>query len=83
MLCSPTYGIVLIVLSAVGKLSYHNTSNLTFENAKESCQREGKHIFTDLGFLLKNDKDIQSFMNDNHMSVAWIGKNMMSYNAGR
>jgi len=83
MLCSPTYGIVLIVLSAVGKLSYHNTSNLTFENAKESCQREGKHIFTDLGFLVKNVRDVVSSMKDNHMSVAWMGNNILSYYWGR
>jgi len=83
MLCSPPNGNFCISLSAVGKLSYHNRSNLTFEKAKESCQREGKDIFTDLGFLVKNSRDIQSSMKDNHMSVAWIGKNMISYYWGR
>ena len=83
MLCSPPNGNFCISLSAVGKLSYHNRSNLTFEKAKESCQREGKDMFTDLGFLVKNRHDVVSSMKDNHMSVAWMGNNILSSYAGR
>jgi len=81
--CSPPNGNFCIALSAVGKLSYHNRSNLTFEQAKESCLRDGKDMFTDLGFLVENRHDVVSSMKDNHMSVAWMGKNMISYYWGR
>ena len=83
MLCSPPDGNFCISLSAFGKLSYHTTHNLTFEKAKESCQREGKDMFTDLGFLRKNGHDITSSMKDHYMSVAWIGNNILSYFFGR
>ena len=78
-----TWRIFCIALSAVGKLSYHTTRNLTFEKAKESCQREGKDIFTDLGFLVENRHDVVSSMKDNHMSVAWMGNNILSHYWGR
>ena len=83
LLCLPPNGNFCIALSAVGKVSYHNTNNLTFEKAKESCQRDGKDIFTDLGFLRKNGHDITSSMKDHYISVAWIGKNVILYYFGR
>ena len=64
------------VLSAFGTLSYQNTHNVTFKQAEESCQREGKELIKDLDFLMYRSDTLFSTMPDKQMSGTWVGNKL-------
>ena len=68
--------------SAIGKLTFNESANSTFEEAKDTCQREGGELVRDLAFLSANRTWISSTMKEKDMVNAWIGSHLIPLKFG-
>jgi len=68
--------------SAIGKLTFHESENLNFDEALDLCQQGGSDLVRDLAFLQTNATGITSTMVEKNMTSAWIGKYLFSLNNG-
>jgi len=65
--------------SAFGKLHFHKSVQSTFEEAKDTCQKEGKELFRDIGYLTGFGKWV---MSSESINSAWIGKQLLPFKYG-
>ena len=67
---------------AIGKLTFHESANSTFKEAKDTCQQEGGELVRDLGFLWVRNTWISSTMRKKYMTRAWIEKHLIPLKFG-
>ena len=67
---------------AIGKLTFHESANSTFEEARMTCQQEGGELVRDIDFLKHKKTGITSTMTTANITSAWIGKHLFHVNNG-
>ena len=66
----------------MGKLTFHESANSTFEEARKTCQHGSGELVRDLDFLKLKKMGITSNMTMGNITSAWIGKHLFPLNNG-